>query len=55
MFAIVIRHLPPTISLVLLSGLKYVRMGGTFLDDVAGAIVGLGFVVWVSRWITKQY
>jgi hypothetical protein len=51
LFAVVISHLPPAVSMILLHGQKYVQMGGMFLDDVAGVIVGLGLAVWVGGWL----
>jgi len=34
-----------------MNGLKYMQMGGLFLDDLAGIVVGLGFVVYFSGWV----
>jgi hypothetical protein len=30
--------------------LKYVQIGGAFLDDIAGLVVGLGVVVGMNQW-----
>jgi len=48
LLAMVLPQLPPPIPSVVINSLKYIRMGSMFLDDVAGIIVGLGFIVYFS-------
>ncbi|RPD70841.1 hypothetical protein L226DRAFT_562663 [Lentinus tigrinus ALCF2SS1-7] len=44
-------HLPPPLPAVITNGLKYLQIGGVFLDDISALIVGLGFLIWVATWI----
>ena len=51
LLALALPHLPPPIPSLVMNGLKYMQMGGLFLDDLAGIVVGLGFVVYFSGWV----
>jgi len=46
-------HLPPPFPSLILNGLKYVQMGGFFLDDLAGLLLGLGFCVAVGGMLDR--
>lgn len=51
LLAFALPHLPPTVSSVIMSTLKYLQMGSLFLDDLSGLVVGLGFLVFFSGWL----
>ncbi|KAK0228778.1 hypothetical protein IW262DRAFT_1352928 [Armillaria fumosa] len=42
--------LPPQLSSTIVYGWKYLSLFSMLLDDLAGLIVGLGFIVWVASW-----
>lgn len=46
-------HLPPPLPQLILNGLKYLRMGGSFLDDLAGLLFGLGVCVVVGDMLDR--
>jgi len=50
LISLALPHLPPALSTVILAGLTYLQIGGVFLDDIAGIVVGFGFIVAVSSW-----
>ncbi|KAG6899339.1 hypothetical protein C0993_011127 [Termitomyces sp. T159_Od127] len=54
LLAFVLPHLPPPLPSVIMNGLKYLQMGSLFLDDLAGLLVGIGFVVMFSGWFTTS-
>ncbi|KAH8111427.1 hypothetical protein DFH11DRAFT_1729368 [Phellopilus nigrolimitatus] len=54
LLALALPHLPPLASSFILNALGYLRMGGMLLDDVAGLIVGVGFLVWVAGWAVGE-
>ncbi|KAG6840519.1 hypothetical protein C0991_006192 [Blastosporella zonata] len=51
LLAIALPHLPPPLPSTIVNGMKYLQMGSLFLDDLAGLLVGLGFIVWFSGWL----
>jgi len=51
LIAFALPHLPPTVSSIVMTTLKYLQLGSLFLDDLSGIVVGLGFVVLFSRWL----
>jgi GET complex subunit GET2 len=48
--ALALPHLPPPFPSIILNILKYFQMGGLFLDDVAGLVVGVGFLILFAGW-----
>ncbi|KAK0463891.1 uncharacterized protein EV420DRAFT_1520601 [Desarmillaria tabescens] len=42
--------LPPQLSSTIVYGWKYISLFSMLLDDLAGLIVGLGFIVWLASW-----
>lgn len=52
LLALALPHLPPPFPSIITNGLKYLQMGGLFLDDLAGLIVGLGFLVLLAGWLS---
>ncbi|KAI0317912.1 hypothetical protein OF83DRAFT_1057774 [Amylostereum chailletii] len=52
LLALALPHLPPPIRSIIIHGLKYLKMGGTLLDDLAAAIVAFGFLVALSSWLS---
>ncbi|EIM91991.1 uncharacterized protein STEHIDRAFT_126882 [Stereum hirsutum FP-91666 SS1] len=44
-------HLPKPLPTLVLTGLKYIQMGSTLLDDIAAVLVALGLLVAVSGWL----
>lgn len=50
LLAILLPHLPPPLPSIVMNGLKYLQMGSLFLDDLAGLLVGMGFIVMFSGW-----
>jgi len=53
LLAFILPHLPPQLSTVVVSGLRYLQMGSMLLDDVAWVLVGLGFLVYIATWFTS--
>ncbi|CAK5264174.1 unnamed protein product [Mycena citricolor] len=51
LLAIALPHLPSSVSATIVHGMKYWQMGSMWLDDIAAAIVAVGFVVWLSTWL----
>jgi len=51
LIALALPHLPPIVSSTIMTTLKYLQLGSLFLDDLSGLIVGLGFMVLLSRWL----
>ncbi|KAG6916922.1 hypothetical protein DXG01_004683 [Tephrocybe rancida] len=52
LLAFALPHLPPPLPSIIVNGMKYLQMGSLFLDDLAGLLVGLGFIVLFSGWLT---
>lgn len=48
LLALVLPHLPPPIPSVIMNVMKYMQMGSVFLDDLAGLVVGIGFIVYFA-------
>lgn len=48
LLALALPHIPPPFPSLIINSLKYIKMISFFLDDVAGVIVGLGFIVYFS-------
>lgn len=53
LLAMALPHLPSPLPSLITNGLKYMQMGSLFLDDLAGLIVGLGFIVYFSGWFVQ--
>ncbi|KAJ3501345.1 hypothetical protein NLJ89_g9376 [Agrocybe chaxingu] len=53
LLALALPHLPPPFPSLIVNALKYAQMGGAFLDDLAGLVVGVGFVVYFSGWVGR--
>jgi hypothetical protein len=51
LLSLVLPHLPPPLSSFILAGLTYLQVGGVFLDDIAGLVVGIGLIVAISSWL----
>ncbi|KAG6886558.1 hypothetical protein C0992_003383 [Termitomyces sp. T32_za158] len=54
LLAFVLPHLPPPLPSIIVNGLKYLQMGSLFLDDLAGLLVGIGFIIMFSGWFTTS-
>ncbi|KNZ82132.1 hypothetical protein J132_07716 [Termitomyces sp. J132] len=54
LLAIVLPHLPPPLPSIIVNGIKYFQMGSLFLDDLAGLLVGIGFIVMFSGWFATS-
>jgi GET complex subunit GET2 len=50
LLALALPYLPPPFPSIILNVLKYVQIGGMFLDDVAGLLVGVGFLILFAGW-----
>lgn len=50
LLSLVLPHLPPPFPSIIINGLKYLQMAGAFLDDLAGLVVGIGFIVLFAGW-----
>ncbi|KZV61256.1 hypothetical protein PENSPDRAFT_659057 [Peniophora sp. CONT] len=48
LLALAIPHLPPPLPTVITHGLKYIKMIGALLDDLAAAIVALALCAWIA-------
>ena len=51
LFAFALPHLPPPLPALITNGLKYMQIGGVFLDDISALLVGMGFFIWVACWV----
>lgn len=52
LLALALPHLPPPLPTVITHGLKYIKMVGALLDDLAAAIVALALCAWTSSIIS---
>lgn len=48
LLALALPHIPSPFPSIIINSLKYLKMISFFLDDVAGVVVGLGFIVYFS-------
>jgi hypothetical protein len=46
--------LPTPIPTLITSGLKYAQIFSVLMDDIAGLVVAIGFVVWASGFMTSS-
>lgn len=53
LIALALPHLPPPIPAIVTNGMKYLQMGGVFLDDIATLVVGMGVLVAVGQFVDK--
>ncbi|KAF4566493.1 hypothetical protein EYR36_011924 [Pleurotus pulmonarius] len=53
LLSLALPHLPPTITSIVVNGMKYMQMASLFLDDIAGLIVGIGFLIFFSNLFTQ--
>ena len=51
LLAFALPHLPPPLPALITNGLKYLQIGGVFLDDISALLVGVGLLVWVAGWV----
>ena len=51
LLALALPHLPPPLPAIITNGMKYLQIGGVFLDDVSALIVGTGFLIWAANWV----
>ncbi|KZT68836.1 hypothetical protein DAEQUDRAFT_766033 [Daedalea quercina L-15889] len=51
LLALALPQLPPPLPSIVMNGLSYLQIGGTFLDDVAGLLVGIGLFIWIAGWL----
>jgi len=54
LLALVLPHLPPPLPSIIDNCLKYMQMGSLFLDDLAGLVVGVGFIIYFSGWFLQS-
>jgi len=54
LLALVLPHLPPPLPSIIDNSLKYMQMGSLFLDDLAGLVVGIGFIIYFSGWFLQS-
>ncbi|KAF8816710.1 hypothetical protein BYT27DRAFT_7333322 [Phlegmacium glaucopus] len=54
LLAMTLPHLPPPFPSIIINSLKYMQMGSLFLDDLAGLVVGIGFIIYFSGWFTQS-
>jgi hypothetical protein len=52
LLAFALPHLPPPFPSLITHGLRYFRMGGAFLDDLAAVVFGIGMVILIASWFT---
>ncbi|KIJ98268.1 hypothetical protein K443DRAFT_104236 [Laccaria amethystina LaAM-08-1] len=48
LLALALPHFPPPIPSIIMNVMKYMQMGSVFLDDLAGLVVGIGFIVYFA-------
>jgi len=53
MLSFVLPMLPPQFSSLIMNGLRYLQMFGILLDDLAAALVAVGFMVVLSGWVAN--
>ena len=51
LLALALPSLPPPIPAFVTNGLKYLQIGGVFLDDISALIVGTGLLIWIANWV----
>ncbi|KAJ8462535.1 hypothetical protein ONZ45_g17896 [Pleurotus djamor] len=49
LLSLALPHLPRMVSTIVINGMKYMQMMSLFLDDLAGLVVGVGFIVFFSN------
>ncbi|KAJ8517258.1 hypothetical protein ONZ45_g5531 [Pleurotus djamor] len=54
LLSLALPHLPRMVSTIVINGMKYMQMMSLFLDDLAGLVVGVGFIVFFSN-LYSQY
>jgi len=47
----VIPQLPPPFPSLIVNSLKYIKMLSMLVDDVAGLVVGLGFIIYFAGFL----
>ncbi|KAN0101124.1 hypothetical protein V8E55_001108 [Tylopilus felleus] len=50
LLSLALPHLPPPFPSLIMNGLRYVRMGSAFLDDIAAVVFGIGMIVLITSW-----
>ncbi|KAL5495773.1 hypothetical protein ACEPAI_1237 [Sanghuangporus weigelae] len=53
LLAMALPSLPPAWRTLTTNLLVYARMLGMLLDDIAGLVVGIGILIWISAWSTS--
>ncbi|KAI6043788.1 hypothetical protein EDC04DRAFT_2866210 [Pisolithus marmoratus] len=53
LLALAIPHLPPPFPSLLMDALRYLRLGNSFVDDIALIVFGIGVIVMVAGWLTS--
>ncbi|KAF7965731.1 hypothetical protein HWV62_44225 [Athelia sp. TMB] len=53
LLSLALPYLPAPLPTVIIHTLKYIKMGGYFLDDVSALIVGVGLLVWIGGWVQQ--
>ncbi|KAF8168444.1 hypothetical protein B0H34DRAFT_761211 [Crassisporium funariophilum] len=54
LLALALPHLPQPLPSIIVNALKYMQMGTLFLDDLAGLVVGIGFIIYFSGWFAQS-
>jgi len=54
LLSLALPYLPAPLPTLIIHALKYIKMGGYFLDDVSALIVGMGLLVWVGGWVQRM-
>lgn len=52
LLSMALQQMPPTVSSIVLNGMKYMQIGSVFFDDVAALLVGLGLLIWLASWLS---
>ncbi|EIW86244.1 hypothetical protein CONPUDRAFT_148337 [Coniophora puteana RWD-64-598 SS2] len=50
LLSLAMAYLPPPFPSLITNGLRYISLGGAFLDDLASVVFGLGVIILVSGW-----
>lgn len=53
LLALAIPHLPPPFPSLIMDALRYLRLGNSFVDDIALIVFGIGVIVMVAGWLTS--
>ncbi|KAG8220705.1 hypothetical protein J3R82DRAFT_3001 [Butyriboletus roseoflavus] len=51
LLSLALPHLPPPLPSIITNGLRYLRMGSAFMDDIAAIVFGIGMIILITSWV----